>query len=108
MEKFSEFITEAKEKPYKLVVLSHDDPHDPNETGVLIREKASKIGIDCLLVEMIGFFISEEEGKLFVNTFPVDEKGAIEEPSPKKETKYVIERSTSVIKFLINSELFLL
>jgi len=89
MEKFKSFITEAKDEPYKLVVLSHDDPHDPNETGVLIREKASKIGIDCLLAEMTGFFISEEEGKLFVNSFPVDDKGQVEEPSPKKETKYV-------------------
>ena len=89
MEKFSEFIIEAKEEPYKLVVLSHDDPLDPNETGVLIREKASNVGIDCLLVEMSGFFISEEEGKLFVNSFPVDDKGQVEEPSPKKESKYI-------------------
>ena len=89
MEQFKSFITEAKDEPYKLVVLSHDDPHDPNETGVLIRKKSSNVGIDCLLVEMGGFFISEEEGKLFVNSFPVDDKGQVEEPSPKKETKYV-------------------
>jgi len=88
LEKFKSFITEAK-KPYKLVVLSHDDPHDPNETGVLIRKKSSNVGIDCLLVEMGGFFISEEEGKLFVNSFPVDDKGQVEEPSPKKESKYI-------------------
>ena len=50
MERFSEFITEVKEKPYKLVVFSHDDPHDTNDTGVLIRNKAYNIGIDCLLV----------------------------------------------------------
>ena len=66
MEKFSEFITEVKDEPYKLVVFSHDDPDDPNETGVLIREKATKIGIDCLLVEMSGLFISEEGSKLFI------------------------------------------
>ena len=89
MEKFKAFITEEKDEPYKLVVLSHDDTHDPNETGVLIREKASNVGIDCLLVEMTGFFINEEEGKLFVNSFPVDDKGGVEEPSPKKESKYV-------------------
>ena len=89
MEKFKSFITEAEDEPYRLVVFSHDDPDDPNETGVLIREKASKIGIDCLLVEMGGFFISEEEGKLFVNSFPVDDKGQVEEPSPKKESKYI-------------------
>ena len=89
IDKFSSFITEAKDKPYRLVVLSHDDPHDPNETGVLIRKKSSNVGIDCLLVEMSGFFISEEEGKLFVNSFPVDDKGQVEEPSPKKESKYI-------------------
>ena len=32
-------ILEA-DKPYKLVILSHDDPLDPNETGPLIRKKA--------------------------------------------------------------------
>ena len=40
MEKFKSFITEAKEEKYKLLILSHDDPHDPNETGALIRKKA--------------------------------------------------------------------
>ena len=32
-------ILEA-DKPYKLVILSHDDPLDPNETGPLIRKTA--------------------------------------------------------------------
>ena len=88
--KFNEYVKEEIEnkKPYNLVILSHDDPNDPNETGVLIREKAFKIGLDCLLAEMNGLFISEEGGKLFVNTFPVDKDGKIEEPSPKKESKY--------------------
>ena len=30
MEKFKSFISEAKDEPYKLVILSHDDPEDPN------------------------------------------------------------------------------
>ena len=34
--KFREFISEAKEESYRLVILSHDDAEDPNKTGDLI------------------------------------------------------------------------
>jgi len=45
---FSNFITEEpKEQPYKLLILSHDDPLDPNETGPMIRKIAKKMGIEC-------------------------------------------------------------
>ena len=43
MENFKSFISEAKDEPYKLVILSHDDPEDPNETGPMIREKAEEL-----------------------------------------------------------------
>ena len=43
IEKFSSYIQEAKDKPYKLVILSHDDPLDPNETGPLIRDHAKEL-----------------------------------------------------------------
>ena len=52
--KFREFITEAKEEPYRLVILSHDDAEDPNKTGDLIRDKAKKLGIECILGEFVG------------------------------------------------------
>ena len=42
MEQFKSYITEAKEEPYKLLILSHDDPLDPNETGPRVRKKASE------------------------------------------------------------------
>ena len=45
--KFREFISEAKEESYRLVILSHDDAEDPNKTGDLIREKA-KTALDIL------------------------------------------------------------
>ena len=32
--KFREFISEEKEEPYRLVILSHNAPDDPNATGV--------------------------------------------------------------------------
>jgi len=47
--KFREFISEAKEESYRLVILSHDDAEDPNKTGDLIRDKAKKLGIECIL-----------------------------------------------------------
>ena len=31
MEKFSEFITEAKDEPYRFVLIWYDDPDDPDE-----------------------------------------------------------------------------
>ena len=69
MDKFSSFITEAKDKPYKLVVLSHDDSYDPNLTGVLIRDKAKKLKIESVLFEFVGLHLHEVDNKLFINSF---------------------------------------
>ena len=52
--KFREFISESKEESYRLVILSHDDAEDPNKTGDLIREKAKKLGIECIFGEFVG------------------------------------------------------
>ena len=76
-------ITEAKDKPYKLIILSHDDPMDPNETGPLIRKKATKLGIDVFLGEFTGAYLSIKNGKRFVNSFEVDEKGQAQLPDIK-------------------------
>ena len=88
--KFNQFVAEAEnKKPYKLVIFSHDDKDDPNETGALIRDKAEKLGIQTLLTEFIGLWIKEENNKLYVNSFLVDKKGEVEFPTGKdKETKY--------------------
>mgnify|MGYP003112721259 CR=1 FL=1 len=54
---FSNFITEEeKEQKYKLLILSHDDPLDPNETGPMIRKTAKSMGIDCFLAEFSGSY----------------------------------------------------
>ena len=88
MEKFSEFITEEKEESYKLVILSHDDPEDPNETGPLIREKAQELGLDVFLGELVGAYSTEKDGKRYIHSFKVDKKGKVILPSEKKETEY--------------------
>ena len=80
-------ILEA-EKPYKLVILSHDDPLDPNETGPLIRKKAKALGIDVFLGEFQGAYLSQKNGKKFVNSFEVDEKGQAQLPDMKSDSKY--------------------
>jgi len=85
MEKFSEFITEAKEEPYKLLIISHDDPDDPNETGPLVRKKASELGIEVYLAEFMGAYMEDDDdGKLFYS-YPVDEKGKAQMPSMKDD-----------------------
>ena len=52
MEKFSEFITEEKDEPYKIVVLSHqlagvrDTKDDPDSSGTaLLIDFGSKLGL---------------------------------------------------------------
>ena len=77
MEKFKSFITEAKEEKYKLLILSHDDPHDPNETGALVRKKASELGLDVFLAEFSGMYVENN----LVHSFPVNDKGQAEFPN---------------------------
>ena len=60
----------------------------PNKTGDLIREKAKALGIKVLLAEFIGAFVSEENDKLYMNSFPVEKGGAVAEPDPKKDIVY--------------------
>ena len=92
--KFREFISEEKEKPYRLVILSHDDAEDPNKTGDLIREKAKKLKIECILGEFVGAHTSHDikNDELYIHTFPVAKGGAVEQPGlsydSRKEIKY--------------------
>ena len=87
VEKFKSFIKEEK-KPYKLAILSHDDPNDPNETGPLIKKKAQELGLDVFLGEFQGAYTHVKNGKRFVNSFIVDDKGKAIIPDAKTEPKY--------------------
>ena len=88
MEKFSSFITEAKDKPYRLVILSHNAPDDPNATGVRFRDEAKKLGIKVFLAEMVGCRLEVDGDKVIVHSLPTNEKGEYKEPEPKEEPKY--------------------
>ena len=39
MEQFKSYITEAKDEPYRLMLIVYDDPNDPNKTGEFIKEE---------------------------------------------------------------------
>ena len=89
MEKFKSFIAEEeKQQPYKLLIISHDDPLDPNETAPLVRKKASELGLQVYLAEFMGAYMEDDgDGKLFYS-YPVDEKGKAQIPNMKDDVKY--------------------
>ena len=66
MEKFSSFITEQKDVPYELLIISHDGIDDVNETGPLIKSIGQKIGIKVFLSEFMGAYMEDDgKGKVF-------------------------------------------
>ena len=67
MEKFSDFISEQdNNKPYNLIIISHDGIDDVNETGPLIYKTAQKMGIKSYLAETMGSFMENiKGGKIF-------------------------------------------
>ena len=88
VEKFKSFITETKEEKYKLLILSHDDLHDPNETGALIRKKAHKLGLEVYLAEFSGMYMEPKGNDHLIYSFPVDEKGQASFPSMSEPVDY--------------------
>ena len=48
-QKFREFITEGEIKPYRLVILSHDEGDESNVSGELVKNVATKLGIKTIL-----------------------------------------------------------
>jgi len=88
LENFKSFITEQKDEPYRLLILSHDDPFDPNETGPMVRKKASEMGIEVYLAEFTGMYMEDKGKDQLVYSFPVDEEGKAELPGMKDGVKY--------------------
>ena len=72
-QKFREFITEQKDEPYRLVILSHDEGDESNVSGELVKNVATKLGIKTVLAEFRGLYIHYESNQQFINSFPVKE-----------------------------------
>ena len=70
------------------MILSHDDPHDPNETGALLRKKAIELGLDVYLAEFSGMYMEDKGKDQLVYSFPVNDKGQVELPGMKDSAEY--------------------
>ena len=81
MENFKSFITEAKEEPYKIVCFYHtgDSSRDvlkDDHLGMMdtMNKAAKSSGIKIYYVDYNGVFLSNKNGKVYVNYFPIDDK----------------------------------
>ena len=94
MEKFSSFITEQKEESYRLIVFNNSN-EDVRDVGKrerpdfkLYTDSAKKVGIEIFNVEYTGLFVSESNGKLFLNSFEFDNDGVVIMPTESGGAKY--------------------
>ena len=94
MEKFSSFITEQKEESYRLIVFNNSN-EDVRDVGKrerpdfkLYTNSAKKVGIEIFNVEYTGLFVSESNGKLFLNSFEFDDDGVVIMPTESGGAKY--------------------
>ena len=72
MDKFSDFISEQKnEQPYKLLILVHSTPEDPNKTGVIIDKESKKIdGVEVYQFEVsMGYPTINEKGNMVLHNY---------------------------------------
>ena len=85
-----DYIAEqSPEKPYKLLILSHDDPLDPNETAPMVKKKAEELGITVFLAELMGCYMEDADGdSKLIYSYPVDDKGKAELPDTKNDVEY--------------------
>jgi RimK family alpha-L-glutamate ligase len=82
-------IKEAEHDSYKLVIISHDDPLDPNETAPMIRKNAKRLGIEVHLCELMGAYLEDGPGKdKLLYSYPVDDEGKAQLPTMKKQSEY--------------------
>ena len=94
MEKFSSIITEQKEESYRLIVFNNSN-EDVRDVGKrerpdfkLYTDSAKKVGIEIFNVEYTGLFVSESNGKLFLNSFEFDDDGVVIMPTESGGAKY--------------------
>ena len=74
MEKFSSFITEQEEESYRLIVFNNSN-EDVRDVGKRTRpdfklfiDVAKKLNIKIFNVEYTGLYVSESNGRMFLNS----------------------------------------
>ena len=92
MEKFRDFITEAKEDPYNLVLLTHsaagirDTKDEPTQSGTeIIQSKGKSMGIKVFVGDFVGAYTKKSGNKRLIYSFPFDEEDKVILPDPKKD-----------------------
>ena len=95
MEKFSDFIVEQKEEPYKLVMFhnSHEHLRDVGKQDApdykLMTKAANAVGVDLFHAEFQGSRIEEKGDKLFLHSFTFDKKTGLSiKPSEDGESDF--------------------
>ena len=78
----------SSSKPYKLLILSHDDPLDPNETAPMIKKEAEKLGIEVFLAELMGCYMEDDGDNKLIYSYPVDDEGKASLPNTKQDVQY--------------------
>ena len=81
MEQFKSFITEQKEEPYKIVCFYHtgDSSRDVMKDDVMSMMDTMNKGVKAAgnviyYVDYNGTFLSNKNGKVYINYFPIDDK----------------------------------
>ena len=93
MKNFENYLTEKENKtPYKLVLFSHsgEQVRDIGDTGLgelikLMKKSAKALGIEVFLADFVGSYISEKNGKKYLNSFPFDDEGEVIYPDAKEK-----------------------
>ena len=94
MEQFKSYITEAKVEPDKLIVFNNtgegirDVGKKERSEFDLLNNSAKKLGIEIFNIEHTGFFISEKNEKIFLNSFDFDGDGRSIKPTEDGKTTY--------------------
>ena len=96
MKSLRDYITEEKEgAPYKLVLFSHtgDSIRDigdktKDEGGVLFKS-AEAVGVEVFLADFVGAYVSEKNGKKYLNSFPFDDNNEVIYPDAKEKASNI-------------------
>jgi len=121
MGKFAEFLKEQNgEEPYKLVAFQHHgNVRDINDTGAeelfkLMDKTAKELDIELHHVDFNGLYVSEKNGKKYLNTYVINDKGEPQIPNKSGDVKYenpieidpkntiILSRGLSTVNFNTN------
>ena len=94
MKSFGTHLQEAvNEKPYKLVLFSHtgdrirDIGDKTKDDGGVLFKSAKAVGVEVFLADFVGSYVSEKNGKKYLNSFPFDKNNEVIYPDAKERAR---------------------